>query len=68
MALPHQRDDDDKNNGTDASDKDKQRKKWIRGVNVGGWLVMERYIAPYQVRYAVRLRSGRQRAAYCVNV
>ena len=21
---------------------------WIRGVNLGGWLVLERYIAPYQ--------------------
>jgi glucan 1,3-beta-glucosidase len=21
---------------------------WVRGVNVGGWLVMERYITPYQ--------------------
>lgn len=23
-------------------------KKWIRGVNLGGWLVLERYITPYQ--------------------
>lgn len=23
-------------------------KHWIRGVNLGGWLVQERYIAPYQ--------------------
>jgi glucan 1,3-beta-glucosidase len=23
-------------------------KKWIRGVNLGGWLVIERYIVPYQ--------------------
>jgi glucan 1,3-beta-glucosidase len=23
-------------------------KQWIRGVNLGGWLVMERYITPYQ--------------------
>lgn len=23
--------------------------KWIRGVNIGGWLVLERYITPYQV-------------------
>lgn len=22
-------------------------KKWIRGVNIGGWLVLERYIVPY---------------------
>lgn len=26
-------------------------KKWIRGVNLGGWLVIERYIVPYQ--YAI---------------
>ena len=24
-------------------------KKWIRGVNIGGWIVLERYITPYQV-------------------
>jgi len=24
------------------------RSHWIRGVNLGGWLVMERYITPYQ--------------------
>jgi glucan 1,3-beta-glucosidase len=24
------------------------RKDWIRGVNLGGWLLMERYIVPYQ--------------------
>ena len=23
-------------------------KDWIRGVNLGGWLVIERYIVPYQ--------------------
>jgi len=23
-------------------------KQWIRGVNLGGWLLMERYITPYQ--------------------
>lgn len=23
-------------------------KKWIRGVNIGGWLLLERYISPYQ--------------------
>lgn len=23
-------------------------KKWIRGVNLGGWLLLERYIVPYQ--------------------
>ena len=23
-------------------------KKWIRGVNLGGWLLIERYIVPYQ--------------------
>lgn len=23
-------------------------KPWIRGVNIGGWLVLERYIVPYQ--------------------
>ena len=26
----------------------RERKQWIRGVNLGGWLVMERYIVPYQ--------------------
>jgi hypothetical protein len=25
-------------------------KEWVRGVNIGGWLVLERYITPYQVR------------------
>lgn len=25
-----------------------ERQPWVRGVNLGGWLVMERYIAPYQ--------------------
>jgi glucan 1,3-beta-glucosidase len=24
-----------------------QTKPWIRGVNIGGWLVLERYISPY---------------------
>ena len=24
------------------------KKKWIRGVNLGGWLLIERYIVPYQ--------------------
>ncbi len=23
------------------------KKEWIRGVNIGGWLVLERYITPY---------------------
>lgn len=26
----------------------KPSKPWIRGVNLGGWLVLERYITPYQ--------------------
>lgn len=30
------------------SENNKIGKKWIRGVNLGGWLVMERYITPYQ--------------------
>ena len=30
------------------SENNKTEKKWIRGVNLGGWLVLERYITPYQ--------------------
>lgn len=34
---------------TNATAKDKKDgPNWIRGVNLGGWLVMERYIVPYQ--------------------
>lgn len=28
-------------------DNDESRKPWIRGVNIGGWLVLERFITPY---------------------
>lgn len=28
--------------------KDYSPSSWVRGVNLGGWLVMERYITPYQ--------------------
>ena len=27
--------------------KTERQKEWIRGVNIGGWLVLERYITPY---------------------
>lgn len=34
---------------TDASSSSSSnRRPWVRGVNLGGWLVMERYITPYQ--------------------
>lgn len=26
----------------------KEQHPWVRGVNLGGWLILERYIAPYQ--------------------
>jgi len=31
-----------------SSDNMAEKKNWIRGVNLGGWLIMERYITPYQ--------------------
>jgi glucan 1,3-beta-glucosidase len=36
---------DDKPNPSDPSN---NHKSWIRGVNLGGWLVLERYIVPSQ--------------------
>jgi len=34
-----------------SSNEEKLSEQWIRGVNLGGWLVIERYIVPYQ--YAI---------------
>ena len=31
-----------------SSSSNSNSKSWIRGVNLGGWLVLERYIVPYQ--------------------
>lgn len=31
-----------------ATDNHNKASRWVRGVNLGGWLVLERYIAPYQ--------------------
>ena len=33
---------------TTSSSSSGDHPRWIRGVNLGGWLVLERYIAPYQ--------------------
>ena len=35
-------------NFLNSKKKDNRNARWVRGVNLGGWLVMERYIAPYQ--------------------
>jgi glucan 1,3-beta-glucosidase len=35
-------------NKQDKKSKKMQQHEWIRGVNLGGWLVLERYIVPYQ--------------------
>jgi hypothetical protein len=40
-------------NHKDKDNNHNHDKNWVRGVNVGGWLVMERYITPYQ--FAVRI-------------
>lgn len=39
------------NNTTDQENDSSSSKRWIRGVNLGGWLLIERYIVPYQ--YAI---------------
>jgi glucan 1,3-beta-glucosidase len=36
--------DDDNNNNNNT---DEKKKQWIRGVNIGGWLLAERFITPY---------------------
>ena len=33
---------------TTISSPSETSKSWVRGVNLGGWLVLERYITPYQ--------------------
>jgi len=34
-------------NETSVDPTNPYRKEWVRGVNIGGWLVLERYITPY---------------------
>ncbi|KAL7579762.1 hypothetical protein ACA910_021900 [Epithemia clementina (nom. ined.)] len=40
--------DDNNHESNHDSNNNVNQQSWIRGVNLGGWLVLERYITPYQ--------------------
>lgn len=44
---PNENENENENNYNNNNHKNDRPKEWIRGVNIGGWLMAERFISPY---------------------
>jgi glucan 1,3-beta-glucosidase len=47
MSRSQNNNNNNNNNHNNNNKEEEEEKRWIRGVNVGGWLLAEQYITPY---------------------